>query len=166
MSAEEIQLVTFRLGAEEYGINIMQVQEIIRIPDIVWVPKTHSFMEGVINLREQVIPVVDLAKRLVVPSGRKTGDTRVVIANIKGNLVGLIVDSVSEVMRIKTGDIEPLPDLMASSNARCFRGIAKLDNRLIILLDLENILSDDDISKLREAVKTLDEDSRVTQPVI
>lgn len=155
VSSNEMQLVTFRLGSEEYGINIMQVQEIIRLPAIVWVPKAPLFVEGVINLREQVIPVIDLAKRLDVSSKGRTDDTRVVIANIQGNLVGLVVDSVSEVMRIGAEDIEPLPEIMRSSNERCLKGIAKLDDRLIILLNLENALSDDDILKLQEAVDTL-----------
>ena len=162
MSTEEIQLVTFRLGTEEYGINIMQVQEIIRLPGIVWVPKTRSFMEGVINLREQVIPVVDLAKRLGVSSEGRTDDTRVVIANIQGNLVGLVVDSVSEVMRIRKEDIEPLPEIMTASNEKGLKGIAKLDDRLIILLDLENALSDDDILKLQAAVDASSKDSHTT----
>ena len=162
MSTEEIQLVTFRLGTEEYGINIMQVQEIIRLPGIVWVPKTRSFMEGVINLREQVIPVVDLAKRLGVSSEGRTDDTRVVIANIQGSLVGLVVDSVSEVMRIRKEDIEPLPEIMTASNEKGLKGIAKLDDRLIILLDLENALSDDDILKLQAAVDASSKDSHTT----
>ncbi len=161
MSTEEIQLVTFRLGTEEYGINIMQVQEIIRLPDIVWVPKTRSFVEGIINLREQVIPVVDLAKRLGVSSEGRTDDTRVVIANIQGSLVGLVVDSVSEVMRIRKEDIEPLPEIMTASNEKCLKGIAKLDDRLIILLDLENALSDDDILQLQEAAEASSKDSDV-----
>ncbi len=162
MSTEEIQLVTFRLGTEEYGINIMQVQEIIRLPGIVWVPKTRSFVEGVINLREQVIPVVDLAKRLGVSSEGRTDDTRVVIANIQGSLVGLVVDSVSEVMRIRKEDIEPLPEIMTASNEKGLKGIAKLDDRLIILLDLENALSDDDILKLQAAVDASSKDSHIT----
>ena len=161
MSTEEIQLVTFRLGTEEYGINIMQVQEIIRLPGIVWVPKTRSFVEGVINLREQVIPVVDLAKRLGVSSEGRTDDTRVVIANIQGSLVGLVVDSVSEVMRIRKEDIEPLPEIMTASNEKCLKGIAKLNDRLIILLDLENALSDDDILQLQEAAEASSKDSDV-----
>lgn len=161
MSTEEIQLVTFRLGTEEYGINIMQVQEIIRLPGIVWVPKTRSFVEGVINLREQVIPVVDLAKRLGVSSEGRTDDTRVVIANIQGNLVGLVVDSVSEVIRIRKEDIEPLPEIMTASNEKCLKGIAKLNDRLIILLDLENALSDDDILQLQEAAEASSKDSDV-----
>ncbi|NLS45706.1 MAG: chemotaxis protein CheW [Firmicutes bacterium] len=150
MSDKEIQLVTFQLGAEEYGINIMQVQEIIRIPDIVRVPKTHSFVEGVINLREQVIPVIDLAERLTVPSKERTNDTRVMIANIKGSLVGLVVDSVSEVIRISKEDIGPLPDLMTSSDEKCFKGITRLNDRLIILLDLENTLSPEDIPEIQK----------------
>jgi purine-binding chemotaxis protein CheW len=156
MSSNEIQLVTFRLGEEEYGINIMQVQEIMRLPDIVWVPQAPSFVEGIINLRDQVIPVIDLAKRLDVSSDEQTDDTRVVIANIQGSLVGLVVDSVSEVMRIGTDDIEPLPEIMASHNGEFLKGIAKLDNRLIILLDLENALSSDDILKLQAVVDTTD----------
>ena len=152
MPSKEVQLVTFRLGTEEYGINIMQVQEIIRLPAIVWVPKAPSFVEGVINLRNEVIPVIDLAKRLGVSSEDRTDASRVVIANICDNLVGLVVDSVSEVMRIQTDDIEPLPNVMTSANGRFLKGIAKLDDRLIILLDIESTLSDDDVQKLQAIV--------------
>lgn len=159
MSTTEIQLVTFRLGSEEYGIDIMQVQEIIRLPGIVWVPKAHSFVEGVINLRDKVIPVIDLAKRLHVSSEDRTDDTRVVIANIQDSLVGLVVDAVSEVMRIKIEELEPLPEIMASSNEKFLTGIAKLDDRLIILLDLEEALSDDDLLKLQEVVDATTEEN-------
>ncbi len=157
MSNREIQLVTFQLGTEEYGIDIMQVQEIIRPPGIVRMPKAPSFVEGVINLREQVIPVIDLAKRLDISSEGRTDDTRVVIANIQGSLVGLVVDSASEVMRIRTEDIEPLPEIMTSSNGGFLTGIAKLDDRLIILLDLEKTLSDDDIRNLQAVVDATNE---------
>ena len=162
MSLQESQLVTFRLGTEEYGINIMQVQEIIRLPSIVWVPKTHSFVEGVINLRDQVIPVIDLALRLAVKSYGRTDDTRVVIVNIKGNLIGLVVDSVSEVIRIEKDDIQPLPELMVSSNERYLEGIVKIDDRLIILLDLGNALSDDEIFKLQSIAEEAEENSNIT----
>jgi purine-binding chemotaxis protein CheW len=158
---EEIQLVTFQLGTEEYGIDIMQVQEIMRLPSIVWVPKAPSFVEGVINLRNKVIPVIDLAKRLDVSSEGWTDDSRVVIANIQDSLVGLVVDSVSEVMRLRTEAIEPLPEIMTSSNGRFLKGIAKLDDRLIILLDLEKTLTHDDILKLQSVVNTASEDDEL-----
>ena len=109
------------------------------------------------SLREHVIPVIDLAKRLDLSSEGRTDDTRVVIANIQGSLVGLVVDSVSEVMRIRTEDIEPLPEIMTSSNGGFLTGIAKLDDRLIILLDLEKTLSDDDIRNLQAVVDATNE---------
>ncbi|MGE5572246.1 MAG: chemotaxis protein CheW [Bacillota bacterium] len=171
----EIQLVTFKLGAGEYGIDIMQVQEIIRLPEIVHVPKAPEFVEGVINLREQILPVIDLAKRfgaaeapqtaqasgasgpssasgtpVASGAGRRTDSSRIVVANIKGSpAVGLIVDAVCEVIRLPMDAIEPLPDIVADVDSRFLRGIGRLNDRLIILVDLGKVLSADETAQLQ-----------------
>lgn len=174
----EIQLVTFKLGTGEYGIDIMQVQEIIRLPEIVRVPKAPEFVEGVINLREQILPVIDLAKRFGAaaaprtaeapgasgPSslsgacgasgasgtGKRTDSSRIVVANIKGSpAVGLIVDAVCEVIRIPTDAIEPLPDIVADVDSGFLRGIGRLNDRLIILVDLGKVLSAEETAQLQ-----------------
>lgn len=148
--SEEVQLVTFKLGAEEYGIDIMQVQEIIRLPEIVRVPKAPPFVEGVLNLREKILPVIDLAKRFGASSGQRTDFSRIVVVNIKDNPVGLIVDSVCEVIRLPAGAVEPLPEVVTNVDAGFLRGIGRLDDRLIILVDLAKVLSRDEMGQLEE----------------
>lgn len=153
--SEEAQLVTFKLGTEEYGIDIMQVQEIIRLSEIVRVPKAPPFVEGVLHLREKILPVIDLAKRFGVSSGQRTDLSRIVVVNIKDNPVGLIVDSVCEVIRLPAGAVEPLPEMVTSADARFLRGIGRLNGRLIILVDLARVLSHDEMEQL-EKVEGLD----------
>jgi len=153
--SEEAQLVTFKLGAEEYGIDIMQVQEIIRLPEIVRVPKTPPFVEGVLHLREKILPVIDLAKRFGVSSGQRTDLSRIVVVKIKDNPVGLIVDSVCEVIRLPAGAVEPLPEMVTSVDSRFLQGIGRLNDRLIILVDLARVLSHDEMEQL-EKVEGLD----------
>ena len=136
-----IQLVTFRLGSEEYGIDIMKVQEIIRIQSITRVPQMPVFIEGVINLRGSVIPVLDLRKRFEMDASAIGHEARIVIVNVDGRTVGVIVDAVSEVKRLSESQIEPPPPVVAGIGHEYLRGVGKLDGRLIILLDLEQILS-------------------------
>lgn len=158
----ELQLVTFKLGDGEYGIDIMQVQEIIRPPEIVRVPKAPEFVEGVINMRDQVLPVIDLAKRFgatAAPgisetpapgSSKATDSSRVVVANIKGSpAVGLIVDAVCEVIRIPSDAVGALPDIVAHADSGFLKGIARLNDRLIILVDLGKILSAEETAQLQ-----------------
>ncbi|HHV62670.1 MAG TPA: chemotaxis protein CheW [Firmicutes bacterium] len=146
--AEETQLVTFKLGNEEYGVDIMQVQEIIRLTNIVKVPNAPHFVEGVIDLRSRVIPIIDLRKRFGIPECGKTGSSRIVVVNMNDTTVGLIVDSVSEVIRIPVKALEPLPEIATSVDSRFLRGIARVEDRLIILIDLACVLSRDESSAL------------------
>ncbi|NPV81778.1 MAG: chemotaxis protein CheW [Firmicutes bacterium] len=145
---EEAQLVKFRLGNEEYGVDIMQVQEIIHLTNIVKVPNTPHFVEGVIDLRSRVIPIIDLRKRFGIPECEKTRSSRIVVVNMNDTTVGLIVDSVSEVIRIPVKAFEPLPEIAMDVDSRFLRGIARLEDRLIILIDLARVLSHDESSSL------------------
>jgi purine-binding chemotaxis protein CheW len=139
-----IQLVTFRLGSEEYGIDIMKVQEIIRIQSITRVPQMPAFIEGVINLRGSVIPVLDLRKRFEMEGTAIDHEARIVIVNVDGRTIGVVVDAVSEVKRLSESQIEPPPPVVAGIGHEYLRGVGKLDGRLIILLDLEKILSSEE----------------------
>lgn len=146
---ETKQLVVFKLGDEEFGVDILQVREIEKLDQgITRVPKSPPFVEGVINLRGEIIPIVDLRKRfgLVV---REIGfDSRVVIVEVKGNQVGMTVDSVVEVLRLKVSAIEPAPSITKGVDAYFLSGVANINNRLIILLNLERALSDEEATEL------------------
>lgn len=139
-SNSEVQLVVFKLGREEYSVSILQVQEIKRITDITRVPHTPDYIKGVINLRGSVLPVIDLKKRLNLPQQVVTEDTRIIIVKVDELSVGMIVDAVSEVMTINQENIDS-PDVVAGSVAASYlSGVGKLENRLLILLNLEEII--------------------------
>ena len=140
-SGEERQLVVFQLGAELYGVDIARVHEIIRLQSITRVPRAPSFVEGVINLRGKVIPVVDLRRRFGLPTSEHTRATRTVVVEIGDQVVGIIVDSVSEVLRVSTSTIEPPSPVVAGIDSEYLHGIAKLPERLVILLDLDRVLA-------------------------
>jgi purine-binding chemotaxis protein CheW len=139
---EVLQLVTFTLGNEEYAVNILSVQEINRITEITQVPNSPDHVEGVINLRGKVIPVVNLRKKFNFEDKPTDDTSRIIIMEIQGITNGLIVDSVSEVLRIPASSVEPAPPMSAELQNQFIKGIAKLENRLIILIDLDNLLGD------------------------
>lgn len=135
----EIQLVIFKLGREEYGVSILQVQEIKRITEITRVPHTPEYIKGVINLRGSVLPVIDLKRRLNLPQQASTENTRIIIVKVQEISLGMIVDAVLEVMTIHQENIDS-PEVVAGSVAANYlSGVGKLENRLLILLDLETI---------------------------
>jgi len=139
-SSSEVQLVVFKLGREEYGISILQVQEIKRMTDITRVPYTPDYIKGVINLRGSVLPVIDLKKRLDLPEHDYTDDTRIIIVKIDDIVIGMIVDAVSEVMAIDQANIEAPEAVIGGVAANFISGVGKLENRLLILLNLEVII--------------------------
>jgi len=137
--AEE-QLVTFLLGTEEFGVDIMKVQEIIRIPPITRVPKAPSFVEGVINLRGNVIPVVNLRVRFGMPSDEETDLSRIVVLQVAGKVFGVRVDGVTEVLRLDSASIEPPPPVALGMDSNFIRGVGKIGERLLILLNLDQLM--------------------------
>jgi purine-binding chemotaxis protein CheW len=139
-ASDEIQLVVFRLGREDYGTSILQVQEIKRMMEITRVPHAPEFIKGVINLRGSVLPVLDLKQRLELPSEEYTDSTRIIIVKVEDVTVGIIVDAVSEVTTIKTDSIEPPQTVVTGVNTQYLSGVGKLDDRLLILLNLEAII--------------------------
>jgi purine-binding chemotaxis protein CheW len=140
MDGEILQLVTFRLGNEEYGIEILKVQEINRMVEITPVPNSPSYVEGVINLRGKVIPVMSLRARFRLPAKTNDEQSRIMILDIQGITTGMVVDGVSEVLRISSGTVEPPPPMATSISTEFINGIAKLENRLIILLNIDKLL--------------------------
>ncbi len=147
-----MQLVGFTIGKELFGVDILMVQEIIRAAPITAVPNSPDFVEGVINLRGNIIPVIELRKRL----GFSTPDVNmedswILILDIEGRITGFIVDSVTEVLKIQESGIEPPPDIVvAGLQSQYIRGVCEIDEKLLILLDFNCILLVDEIKKLRE----------------
>jgi purine-binding chemotaxis protein CheW len=137
---KELQLVAFKLHGEEYGMNILNVQEINRLLDITRVPKAPYFIEGVINLRGNVIPVLDLRKRFGLPERTNTDSTRVIITKLEDSVVGMVVDAVSEVLRINDSSIEPPPSIMGNLDIEFIDGVGKMGDRLIILLNIPKVM--------------------------
>lgn len=140
-SKELLQLVTFRLGNEEFSLDILRVQEIIRHMELTRVPRTPDFVDGVINLRGRVIPVLDLRKRFGLPSDERTNETRIIVVDVDNKTVGLKVDAVSEVLRLPADTVEPAPAIVTGAESDYIKGVGKLDGRLLILLDVEKILT-------------------------
>ena len=150
LQQDEQQLVVFDLSSEAYGVDIGAVREIIRLQDITKVPRTPEFVEGVINLRGKVIPVVDLRKRFGLPAEEESKENRIVVVDIGAQDIGVIVDAVTEVLRIATESVEPPASVITTADSEYLLGIAKLDSRLIILLDLEQVLTQAEHNSLLE----------------
>jgi len=149
IDSRENQMVIFQLTEQTYGINIDAVYEIIRMEAITRVPRTPHFVEGVINLRGKIIPVIDLCKRFNLPLAERTSSSRIIIVDVGGNTIGMIVDGVSEVLRVPLESIEPPPPMIHGIDAAYLRGIAILDSRLVILLNLEKILYEHEQNELQ-----------------
>ena len=139
-SGNDIQLVVFKLGREEYGVSILQVQEIKRITEITRVPHSPDYIKGVMNLRGSILPVIDLKKRLNLPPAEYTDDTRIIITKVEDIVVGMIVDAVSEVTTIDQNNIEPPQAVVGGIAADYISGVGKLENRLLILLNADAII--------------------------
>jgi purine-binding chemotaxis protein CheW len=150
--AEEIQLVVFMLKQGdvvcEYGVPITQVQEIITMTRPTQLPQAPDFVEGIINLRGKIIPIIDLKKRFHMGTSDITNDTRSVVVEVEGQTVGIIVDEVSEVLRLANSDIEPAPAIIGGITAEYLTGVGKIEGRLLILLDMNKILTDQEKADL------------------
>lgn len=143
VGGESLQLVVCVLGQERYGIEVGLVKEIIRHPPITALPQSGRAVRGVINLRGRIIPIVDLRERFHLPEAQVTKLSRIVVADAAGLRVGFIVDAVNEVVRVDRAAIDPTPELAAGSGAEHVTGICRTDGGLIILLDLDRLVSTD-----------------------
>ncbi len=143
-----IQLVTFKIAEEEFGVDILKVQEIIRMMPITKVPNAPAFVEGVINLRGKVIPVIDMRKRFGMQAAPHDSQTRIKVMDLAGQIVGFVVDAVCEVLRIKESTVEPPPAVVAGIGSEYMRGVGKLEDRLLILLDLDKLLTETELESL------------------
>ncbi|MDR2696391.1 MAG: chemotaxis protein CheW [Deltaproteobacteria bacterium] len=146
--AELLQLVTFNIAEEEFGVDILSVQEIIRLMQITAVPRAPACIEGVINLRGKVIPVIDMRKRFNLPAIERDSRTRIIVMEFGPKIVGFLVDAVSEVLRIPASTVEPAPAVVSGVGSEYIKGVGKLDDRLLILLDLDSLLEGTDLSSI------------------
>lgn len=138
---ETEHLATFLLDREEYGVDVRLVQEIRRVTEITQVPRAPEFIKGVINLRGRIIPVIDLKKKLGLGEVAVTKLSRIVVVTIKGRLLGLLVDGASQVLKVPISLVEPAPEEVVQKGGDYLRGVAKLERRLIILIDLPTVLA-------------------------
>ena len=146
------QIVVFKIEQESYGVPIDAVQEIVRVPDVTTVPDAPPFFMGVINLRGRIVPVVDLRARLRLAPAERTKHTRVLVTETDGRVIGILVDSVSEVRKLQSGAVEQPPDMIAAVGIEYITGVARIGERLIIFLDVEKILSVSDMNKVASTV--------------
>ena len=142
------QVVSFKIGRELFGVYIHMVQEIVRVPEITPVPEMPIFVEGVINLRGKIVSIVDLNKRLKIGESVKSRSSRILIVDVEKKVIGLLVDAVTEILRIPPEAIEPAPDIATAVGTEYIMGVGKMPDKLIILLDLKNILNPEEIRKL------------------
>jgi purine-binding chemotaxis protein CheW len=149
---ELLQLVGFHVAGEEYCLDILRVQEIIRLQKLTRVPNAPGSMDGVMNLRGKIIPVIALRKHFGLEPVVADKQTRIVVVEIQGTVLGFIVDSVSEVLRISADTVQP-PPLLSKASQEYVSGVGKLDNRLLILLDVDRLLNNEDFVDLSEAVQ-------------
>jgi purine-binding chemotaxis protein CheW len=158
---DEEQIVVFSLAGENYGLDISRIQGIIKLPEITRVPRAPHFVEGIINLRGAIVPVIDLRKRFQLGQRHDTRETRIINVEMGDHLVGLIVDAVEEVLNIPPSAVEPTPELVTTLDSAYLRGIAKLDNRLVILLDLDRVLT----ASEQQAIEALELAPAAHEPV-
>ncbi|GFN36215.1 chemotaxis protein CheW [Tepidimicrobium xylanilyticum] len=148
----EKQYVVFSLNKEEFGIDIMNVKEIIPYEESINVPNTPAFIEGIINYRGKVIPIIDLKKRFNLADSEITKDTRIIVISFDNRDVGFVVDEASQTIRLDDEQIDPTPDIISEVDRRFITGVGKVDEkRLLILLDLHNVLTDkekEDIARM------------------
>lgn len=149
-SGGDIQIVSFCLASEEYGVDIAQVQEIIRMVEITYVPRAPRFMEGVINLRGQLIPIIDLRARFGMARVEATKNTRIIVSEIGNKRVGMVVDSVSEVLTLPIEHVEQAPDLLTAAGTEYIQGVGKVGDRLVVLLDLTMVVTGQERAHLAE----------------
>ncbi len=141
---DSTNLVTFRLGSGEYAIDIMQAKEIIKMEKITLIPNAPDFVEGVINLRGNIIPIIDLKKRFNLEEIEGDKNTGIIIVKIEDVDMGIIIDSISKVVSISNSDIQPPPPMLSGIGQKYIKGVGKLEDKLLVVLDLEKLFTTDE----------------------
>ena len=158
------QLVVFRIGTEEFAVDIMLTKEVVLMREITPVPETEDYVEGVMNLRGNLVPVLDFRKRLRAVSTTAHVDHRIIIANLDGRTAGLIVDGASDVIRVSEDMIEPVPHLISELGAGYIEGVVNVKGRFITLIDLRKALTGEIVGELDEVIRVLARQSEPLAP--
>jgi purine-binding chemotaxis protein CheW len=149
---QTFQIVSFTVGKEEYGVHIEEVQEVVRMPEITKLPQTESFIKGVINLRGNVIPVIDMRERFRMEAVRYSEMTRVIVVKIDEKLVGMVVDTVSQVLELGQEDMSEAPDIIHGISREYIEGIGRMNESMIIVLRIQKVLTATELVDLQETV--------------
>ncbi len=152
-----LQLVGFKTGSEFFGVPIGKVKEIVKVPEITSVPDTPEFLNGIINLRGRLVPVIDMGKRMGMSSSAVKKSKRVLVLELDGSMVGLLVDSASEILKVREELIEPTPGLISAVGAEYVTGVGKLKDKLVVLLDITRLLGAEDVKRLTDELTAQDE---------
>lgn len=148
--AKDLHIVGFRVGSETFGVPIQSVHEIVRMMDITAVPDAPTYIEGVINLRGKIIPVIDLRKRFGEKEIKSSKKNRILVAEIGGRMAGLVVDAASEVLKIPPSEVDPPPNVFEEGELNYVTGVGKLGGRLVILVELSKIMQRGELRRLGE----------------
>ncbi len=162
-AAEVKQLISFTVGTEEYGLELLCVKEVIRMRHITWLPKAPACMKGIINLRGDVIPIVDLREKFGLVAQEQTAMTRIIVVEVEGRPVGMVVDSASQVVRVATDQFEPPPPMMGMAAQGFITGVGKLDGKLIITLDVDRILSTEEMSQISGSLEAAEKEPALSR---
>jgi purine-binding chemotaxis protein CheW len=162
MEGDLNQLISFMVGEEEYGLEILRVKEVIRIREITRLPRAPSFVKGIINLRGDVIPIIDLRDKFGLEHKEYTSMTRVIVVDVDGRLVGMVVDAASQVVRVPADQIDPPPPIVGGLSVEFIKGVGKIEERLIILLKIDRILSTQEKVELEQLERAVQAPERQT----
>ena len=150
-TADSMQLVSFKLGDETYGIEITKIREIILMGQITQVPETPHYIKGLINLRSTVIPVIDLRARFGLPENELTDESRIMVLNVGSRTIGIVVDAVSEVLRVSQEQVSPAPPTVSSLGNEYMTGLVRLEEQLLILLDVDRLFGEEEAAAIDDA---------------
>ncbi len=157
------QLISFTVGEEEYGLELLRVKEVIRMRRITWLPKAPSCVKGIINLRGDVIPIVDLRERFGLQAQEQTAVTRVIVVEVEGRLVGMVVDSASQVVRIPADQFDPPPTVMGEVSRDFITAVGKMGEKLIIMIDVDRVLSTEEMSLIASSLKAAEKEPALSK---
>ena len=146
------QLISFTVGAEEYGLELLRVKEVIRMRQITWLPKAPACVKGVINLRGDVIPIVDLRERFGLAAQEQTAMTRVIVVEVEGRMIGMVVDSASQVVRVPEDQFDPPPSVIGEASRDFITAVGKMGDTLIIMLDVDKILNTEEMKQIANSL--------------
>ena len=153
-TTEVKQLISFTVGNEEYGLELLRVKEVIRMRQVTWLPKAPSCVKGIINLRGQVIPIIDLRERFDLPHARDTAMTRVIVVEIERKPVGMVVDSASQVVRVPVDQFEPPPPVLGEEASSFISAVGKIGDRLVTIMDVEKLLGREEMRRIERTLSS------------